>query len=184
MRAFAITGIVTAPWISSILVGSAMRATPPAARMSAGTRSSAMTATAPADSEIRAWSAVTTSMITPPFNISARPALTRKVAVSFMGSSYARFVRIQGPLFEAEGLDPVRVRRLVQGVDAVCERLYKREQRRVRADERGAVGGAVEPLVGELRDLGQRGVRDRDRRGAPVARQLHRAPDERVPPSR
>src|SRR5438309_2249199 len=48
MRAFAITGIVTAPWISSIFVGSAIRATPPAARMSAGTRSIATTAAAPA----------------------------------------------------------------------------------------------------------------------------------------
>src|SRR6059058_53840 len=164
------TGMVTAPWISSILVGSAMRATPPAARMSAGTRSSAMTATAPADSAIRAWSAVTTSMITPPFSISASPAFTRKVAVSFIRRMLPVVV---ATLFEPERLDPVRVRRLVQGVDAVCERLYKREQRRVRADERGAVGGVVEPLVGELRDLGQRGVRDRNRRGAPVARQLH-----------
>src|SRR5436190_19997032 len=48
MRAFAMTGIVTASWISRILSGSAMRATPPSSRMSAGTRSSAMTATASA----------------------------------------------------------------------------------------------------------------------------------------
>ena len=82
MRALAITGIVTASWISSILVGSDMRATPPSARMSAGTRSSAMTAAAPASSAIFACSAVTTSMITPPLSISARPALTRKVPVS------------------------------------------------------------------------------------------------------
>ena len=46
-----------------------MRATPPALRMSAGTRSSAITETAPASSAILAWSAVTTSMITPPFSI-------------------------------------------------------------------------------------------------------------------
>ena len=52
MRAFAITGIVTASWISRILVGLAMRATPPCARMSAGTRSSAITAQAPASSAI------------------------------------------------------------------------------------------------------------------------------------
>ena len=38
--------------IPSIIAGSLMRATPPAARMSAGTRSSAMTATAPASSAI------------------------------------------------------------------------------------------------------------------------------------
>ena len=36
MRAFAITGIETACWISSIFVASAMRATPPSRRMSDG----------------------------------------------------------------------------------------------------------------------------------------------------
>ena len=46
-----------------------MRATPPAARMSAGTRSSAITATAPASSAILACSGVTTSMMTPPLSI-------------------------------------------------------------------------------------------------------------------
>ncbi len=83
MRALAITGIVTAAWMPSISVGSDMRATPPSARMSDGTRSSAITAAAPAASATRAWSGVTTSMITPPLSISARPALTRKVASSF-----------------------------------------------------------------------------------------------------
>jgi len=43
MRALAITGMLTAAWISIIFSGSAMRATPPSLRMSAGTRSSAMT---------------------------------------------------------------------------------------------------------------------------------------------
>src|SRR5436190_508288 len=57
-----------------------MRATPPAARMSAGTRSSAITATAPASSAIRACSAVVTSMMTPPLSISASPRLTRNAA--------------------------------------------------------------------------------------------------------
>src|SRR6266550_4352299 len=52
------------------------------ARMSAGTLSSGMTATAPASSAIRACSAVVTSMITPPFSISARPLLTRIVPIS------------------------------------------------------------------------------------------------------
>src|SRR5688572_1360467 len=117
MRAFAMTGIETASWISPILVGSAIRATPPAARMSAGTRSSAMTAHAPADSAIRAWSAVTTSMITPPLSISARPALTRKVPSCFTPSTIG--VR----LLQAEGLDAVRVGGFVQRVDAVGERL-------------------------------------------------------------
>ncbi len=44
---------------------------PPAALMSAGIRSSAMTATAPAASAILACSGVDTSMMTPPFNICA-----------------------------------------------------------------------------------------------------------------
>ena len=59
-----------------------MRATPPLARISAGTRSSAITAQAPASSAMRACSGVTTSMITPPFNIWARPFLTSKVPVT------------------------------------------------------------------------------------------------------
>src|SRR5215208_6382511 len=82
MRHFAITGIVTDSWISLIIAGSDMRATPPWTRMSAGTRSSAMTATAPASSAIFAWSAVTTSMITPPLSISASPVLTLRVPIS------------------------------------------------------------------------------------------------------
>src|SRR5881396_877938 len=82
MRALAITGTVTAPMISSILATSAIRATPPSLRMSAGTRSSAMTAHAPASSAILACSALVTSMMTPPFSISAKPDFTRKVPVS------------------------------------------------------------------------------------------------------
>src|SRR5438552_682816 len=73
--------MVTACWIASIMAGSLMRATPPSRRMSAGTRSSAITATAPASSAIFACSGVTTSMITPPRNISASPRLTRAVPV-------------------------------------------------------------------------------------------------------
>ncbi len=61
-----------------------MRATPPSRRMSAGTRSSAMTAHAPASSAIRACSAFVTSMMTPPLSISARPLLTRMVPCSAM----------------------------------------------------------------------------------------------------
>src|SRR6266511_464508 len=64
-----------------------MRATPPSTRMSAGTRSSAITATAPASSAIRACSASTTSMITPPFSISARPVFTRMVPSSSIARS-------------------------------------------------------------------------------------------------
>src|SRR5580704_17376150 len=92
MRAFAITGIVTASWIPLIISGSDMRATPPSRRMSAGTRSSAITAVAPASSAIFACSGVTTSMITPPLSISARPDLTVKVA-SWRGvSPFSRMV--------------------------------------------------------------------------------------------
>jgi hypothetical protein len=67
--------------IPSIMSGSLIRETPPWARMSAGTRSSAMTATAPASSAILACSGVTTSMMTPPLSISAMPRLTRVVPV-------------------------------------------------------------------------------------------------------
>src|SRR5829696_9696128 len=82
MRALAMTGIETAAMIPSIMSGSLMRATPPWDRMSAGTRSSAITATAPASSAIFACSGVTTSMITPPLSISAMPRLTRAVPVT------------------------------------------------------------------------------------------------------
>ena len=53
MRHLAITGIVTASWMPEIISGSLMRATPPSARMSAGMRSSAITAQAPASSAMR-----------------------------------------------------------------------------------------------------------------------------------
>ncbi len=76
MRALAITGIETASMMPAIRSGSLMRATPPWARISAGTRSNAITATAPASSAIRACSGVTTSMITPPLSMSAKPRLT------------------------------------------------------------------------------------------------------------
>src|SRR5215471_1850110 len=72
----------TAPMIWSIMSGSLIRATPPSALMSAGTRSSAMTATAPASSAIFACSGVTTSMITPPLSMSAIPRFTRWVPVT------------------------------------------------------------------------------------------------------
>ncbi len=82
MRALAMTGIETVSMIESIMSGSLIRLTPPWARMSAGTRSRAMTATAPASSAILACSAVvTTSMITPPLSMSAMPRLTRVVPV-------------------------------------------------------------------------------------------------------
>src|SRR5688500_3477962 len=73
-----------------------MRATPPCERMSAGTRSSAITATAPASSAMRACSASTTSMITPPLSISARPVLTRSVPISSIAKSLLRRARAIG----------------------------------------------------------------------------------------
>jgi len=63
----------------SIFLGEAMRATPPSARICAGTRSSAMTATAPAFSAISACLASVTSMMTPPLSISARPVFRRRL---------------------------------------------------------------------------------------------------------
>ena len=70
-----------------------MRATPPSLRMSAGTRSSAITATAPASSAIFACSAVVTSMITPPLSISARPVLRVSVPVFFSSMGLTTPVR-------------------------------------------------------------------------------------------
>ena len=77
MRALAITGMVTVFMISSMMAILAMRATPPSLRMSEGTRSSAMTAQAPASSAILAWAALVTSIMTPPLSISAKPTFTR-----------------------------------------------------------------------------------------------------------
>ena len=56
IRTLAITGMLTASWISLIIFGSLMRETPPAARISAGIRSKAITAAAPAASAILACS--------------------------------------------------------------------------------------------------------------------------------
>src|SRR5260370_907307 len=71
MRHLAMTGIVTPCWIPSIMVGSLMRATPPSRRMSAGTPSRALTATAPASSAMRALAGGTTSQMTPPRGLPA-----------------------------------------------------------------------------------------------------------------
>src|SRR5258708_7569854 len=79
MRHLAMTGIEPAAMISRIFLGAAIRATPPSARICEGTRSSAMTATAPDCSAMTACSAVVTSIITPPFSISARPVFRRRL---------------------------------------------------------------------------------------------------------
>src|SRR5689334_1784166 len=96
MRALAITGMETAPMIPSIMSGSLIRATPPWARMSAGTRSRAITATAPASSAIFACSGVTTSMITPPLSISAMPRFTGVVPVTGASPPVAAVVSPRG----------------------------------------------------------------------------------------
>ena len=71
--------------------GSLMRATPPSRRISEGTRSRAITATAPASSAIFASCGLTTSMMTPPFSIWARPFFVTHV--DFEGSPDAvRFI--------------------------------------------------------------------------------------------
>src|SRR5882672_4597009 len=102
-----------------------MRATPPSRRMSAGTRSRAITAQAPASSAIRACSGVTTSMITPPFNISARPVLTRKVARSLtnriLRGGAADPSRLA--LLQLVSADAIFVRVFVTGVEAVGQSL-------------------------------------------------------------
>ena len=71
-----------------------MRATPPSARMSAGTRSSAITATAPASSAIFACSALVTSMITPPLSISASPTFSLGVPLSMSSSPLMYSARV------------------------------------------------------------------------------------------
>jgi len=62
-----------------IRLGLAIRATPPSARIMAGTRSRAMTDVAPASSAMRACSTFITSMMTPPLSISAKPTLSRRL---------------------------------------------------------------------------------------------------------
>mmetsp|Transcript_73521 Transcript_73521/g.162371 ORF Transcript_73521/g.162371 Transcript_73521/m.162371 type:complete len:275 (-) Transcript_73521:16-840(-) len=79
MRHFAITGMDTEFTISLIILGSDMRATPLLCRMSAGIRSSAITAQAPASSAIFACSLFITSIMTPPLSMAGKPFFTRLV---------------------------------------------------------------------------------------------------------
>src|SRR5436305_639904 len=149
------TGIVTASWIPLIIAGSDMRATPPSLRMSAGTRSSAITAQAPASSAIRACSGVTTSMITPPFSISARPVLTRKVARS-LTIRILRGVtgdRSRLPLLQLVGADAIFVGVFVTGVEAVGQGLDESHQRGVGAREGRTVRRVIERQLGVLSHL-------------------------------
>src|SRR6476619_5937390 len=93
--------------------------------MSAGTRSNAITATAPASSAMRAWSAVTTSMITPPLSISAMPRLTRAVPVPLVPNSgvllsldtvKTSVVRLMGRVRRASGVRPPSYDRTAPGL--------------------------------------------------------------------
>ena len=121
----------------SIMSGSLIRAMPPCTRMSAGTRSSAITATAPASSAILACSGVTTSMITPPLSISAMPRFTRAVPVS--GKSRIRWFRTGAAADTVEPQD-VDVDRSAtvqnaparRGVDGYLHRMWPRRVTRAR----------------------------------------------------
>src|SRR5215218_4060207 len=186
MRHFAITGIVTASWISRTLSGSAMRATPPSRRMSAGTRSRAITATAPDSSAIRACSASITSMITPPLSISASPVLTRIVPVSCIAVSLAREERLDGApelvrLLQEEHVTGVVEHDQLGAGDAVGDRARGDRP----ADE--VVGaGDHQSLRLDPREVGPHvellGVEDLQRRGArAVARAVEPGPVPLVP---
>src|SRR5262245_46960601 len=116
------TGMDTASMIPWIMSGSLIRATPPWTRMSAGTRSRAMTATAPASSAIFAWSGVTTSMITPPLSISAMPRLTR--AVPILGPLGALAVLIESVADEPLPVESLAVAALMVGSVELTEGLF------------------------------------------------------------
>src|ERR1700709_396481 len=140
-----------------------MRAKPPSRRMSEGTRSRAITATAPASSATFASSGVTTSMITPPFSISARPVFSRNVARSGMPLILKRRGGwpAGGPaaaagdlhLLQFVGLDAVPVQVFVAGVQPVGERLDEGHQGRVAAVEGRGVGREVASHLAVLTDL-------------------------------
>ena len=92
MRALAITGIVTASWMPAIISGSDMRATPPSRRMSAGTRSSAITAAAPASSATFACSGVDDVHDHAALEHLGQAVLTRNVASSRIVGQFERSV--------------------------------------------------------------------------------------------
>src|SRR3954470_11242419 len=151
MRHFAMTGIVTASWMPWIISGSDIRATPPWTRMSAGTRSSAMTATAPASSAIFACSALTTSMMTPPFSISARPLFTRIVPYSAMRGVYRATLGLEAALRSVQVL---RIRRHRPHEDGVPLGLQDVRQVRLVLRRREPLEGVlrVGDVVGALRE--------------------------------
>src|SRR3989304_4494141 len=103
MRHLAITGMETAFLICSITAGPATRAPPPSLRISAGTRSKAITAQAPASSEILACSAEVTSIITPPLSISAKPTLSFQLG-SFSNTNILIHLLLRGDIFQSPHL--------------------------------------------------------------------------------
>ena len=135
----------------SIMSGSLIRDTPPWARMSAGTRSSAITATAPASSAILACSAVTTSMITPPLSISAMPRLTRAVPVT-------------GAVRSVEAVRLGHGSSLLGRAPGVAAQMLRAGQRHVRQPIRPPVACTVAPITSRWRPLR---VSSRRRRPAP-----------------
>src|SRR5437867_8836355 len=174
IRALAMTGIETVFWISLIFFTEAIRATPPSLRMSAGTRSSAITDAAPASSAIFACSAVVTSMITPPLSISARPMCFLSAILSSSNSAMStppsfihRLVlhHWDGCGFEpapASGPAPRRLDRLAEPPDPLVDppgrHGRKRQPQRARAgavhEERRARRERDAVLDGRRQELG------------------------------
>src|SRR5258708_35741841 len=113
MRHFAMTGISTTAMISRIFFGAASRATPPSARICAGTRSKAITATAPALCAISACFASVTSMITPPLSISARPVLRRRLVLCPLFCD-------MGLLFSGNSFEPSAISTTLYGCWELC----------------------------------------------------------------
>src|SRR5258705_5877216 len=101
--------------------------------MSDGTRSSAITATAPASSAILAWSAFVTSMITPPLSISASPTFSLSVPVSAIA------------VVSFSGLTAVEPSVPAQPGEKAClgHRPFRLEQREGRGVANAAVGGGT-----------------------------------------
>src|SRR5437588_3740369 len=121
IRALAITGIVTTSMISLTLRGSAIPATPPSARISAGPRLRAIPAQAPASSAIFACSAVVTSMLPPPFSLWARPRLSITVPTSAQGTPpVVRIFSTPNPVQTQLRGDPLKGRD--DGGDVLLER--------------------------------------------------------------
>src|SRR6266571_8580726 len=152
IRALAMTGIETAATMPSIMSGSDIRATPPSRRMSAGTRSSAITATAPASSAILAWSGVTTSMITPPLSISAMPRLTRAVPVPGWGLTVdTREPRLINRDYLRPSYDQLRETGPGGGLAAQRGAALLGDERVVHLEELGRAG-----LAGQAQQAGER----------------------------